>query len=286
MKIPRIISDWKPIFQAKKYGNYINDHTIIQECNGTWHLIGITGFGGGPSTERYFVHGLSEHLEGPFYEHSKVIDTGMLAWAPCVIEHEKNYYMYYGPSPTRMAVSPDLHEWFGYEISLQGNPPMTCHRDHFVLKCGTLEWLMYVSGIYKGRGCVSLLKSQDLLNWKFCGYALTSGPELLLKPAWGAFESPYIVKRDEWYYLFVTYTDCSPETYHQTLVFTSKDPCCFGCYREGRGGAEPVAVLFGHASEIITDGNGDDYITTCGWNGMNIPYEHCVSVAKLAWEDQ
>lgn len=186
MKIPKIVSDWKPMLRAEKYGNYVNDHTIIRDHEGIWHLIGITSHkkeGEGPSAERYFIHGISGSLHKPFQETSKVMDTGMTVWAPCVIEHDGYYYMYYGPSPTRMAVSPDLHEWFGYEIFLQGHPPMACHRDHFVLKIGVSKWLMYVSGIKERRGCISLLESYDLLHWNFKGYALTSGSSASLTPA-------------------------------------------------------------------------------------------------------
>lgn len=285
MRVPQIASEWKPVLEARKFGNYINDHTIIRDHQGNWHIIGITSHGGGPSSERYFIHGISENLQGPYMEHSKVVDTGMLAWAPCIVEHRGCYYMYYGPSPTRMAVSPDLHEWFGYEISLQGHPPMACHRDHFVLKVDESEWLMYVTGIKEVRGSIALLKSSDLLSWTFSGYALTSGPNLALTPAWGAFESPYVVKKDSKYYLFITYTDCSIENYNRTLVFCSDDPCDFGCYNEGECGAVPVTSIFAHAPEIITDEDGTDYITTCGWNGKGIPFEHCVSMAKLNWEE-
>ncbi|MDP4133991.1 MAG: hypothetical protein Q8882_08270 [Bacillota bacterium] len=282
MKIPVIKSEWKKLFGPERFGDYVNDHTIIKDNNGIWHLIGITSFEGVPSMERYFVHARGENLSEPMAEWTKNIDTGALAWAPCVIEHRNAYYMYYGPSPTKMAVSIDLNEWMGYEIRLNGNPPMSCHRDHFVLRISENQWLMYVVGIRDGKGCVSCLESSDLLSWDFSGYALTLGDDAVLMPPWGAIESPYVVFMDDLYYLFVTYTDCSKDTYNNTLVFCSDNPKSFGEYNSGESGALPVATLSAHAPEIIKDEKGW-HITTCGWKSAPVPIPGCVSIADLEW---
>lgn len=278
MHIPTITSDWKILFKPEKYGKYVNDHTVVKLKDG-YRLIGITGFDGLPCNERYFVNAYGTNLNTPFTEDCKSVDTGTLAWAPCVIEKDHVYYMFYGPSPTKLAVSVDLKEWMGYEIRLNGNPIFAVHRDHFVLKTGE-TYLMYAVGLYNGRGCVSVMSSENLTDWEWCGYALTSGEDAPLKPAWGAFESPFVVKRDDGYYLFVTYTDSDNETYNNTLVFYSTDAKNFGVYNGGKGGTEPIARLKCHAPEIVEDG-GKYYITTCGWPTRDTPNKGCVSVAEL-----
>lgn len=283
MKIPHITGDWKILFKPEKNGNYVNDHSIVQGADGKWHLYGITSFEGVPSQERYFVHGVGDSLYIPFDEVGRSIDRGTLAWAPCVINKGENYYMFYGPSPTSLAVSFDMFEWFGTNVCLKDEPLMGAHRDHFVLKIAEDKYLMYVVGVYQKRGAVSCFSSADLVTWQFEKFALTSGTEAPLKPAWGAFESPFVVKKDGLYYLFVTYTDCSDSTYNDTLVFCSDDPMHFGSYCGDKDAAVPITKLQAHAAEVIEQ-NGNYYITTCGWNTKPNPNRGAVSIARLEWQ--
>ena len=283
MKIPYISGEWKILFKPEYNGNYVNDHTIVVGSDGKWHLYGITSFECKPALERYFVHGVGENLDTQFKEVGRSIDRGTLAWAPCVIKKEDNYYMFYGPSPTSLAVSFDMYEWFGTKVTLNNEPLMGAHRDHFVLKIDDNRYLMYVVGVYNKRGAVSCFSSCDLLTWNFEGYALTSGEDAPLNPPWGAMESPYVVCKDGLYYLFVTYTNCSDDTYCNTMVFCSEDPTNFGVDNGEKDGAKPITELNAHAPEILQE-NGKYYITTCGWRGKPLPYEGAVSVATLDWK--
>ena len=45
MKIPYISNEWRILFKPEKYGNYVNDHTIVKGSDGDWHLYGITTCG-------------------------------------------------------------------------------------------------------------------------------------------------------------------------------------------------------------------------------------------------
>ena len=121
-------------------------------------------------------------LNEPFNEVGRSIDRGTLAWAPCVINKGENYYMFYGPSPTSLAVSFDMYEWFGTTVHLKDEPLMGAHRDHFVLKIAENEYLMYVVGTHNKKSSVSCFQSNDLLTWKFVGYALDSGENSPLNP--------------------------------------------------------------------------------------------------------
>lgn len=283
MKKPQITGEWKILFQPEKHGDYVNDHTVVKGSDGKWHLYGCTSFSGGPYNERYFAHGVGESLEQPMKEAGRSIDKGTLAWAPCVIEKEGNYYMFYGPSPTQLAVSFDMQEWYGYPVTLKNEPIMGAHRDHFVLKIAEDKYVMYVAGIYRKKGAISAFSSNDLLHWEFEGFALTSGKDAPLNPGWGAMESPFVVQKDGWFYLLVTYNDCTNETYCNTLVFASQDPLKFGEYNGGNDGAEVIATLHAHAPEVLLE-NGNYYITTCGWRSKPLPHKGAVSIAKLEWK--
>lgn len=287
VKKPVIIGEWKTLFRPVKAGCYVNDHSLVQDHRGAWHLFGITSHDGSPANERYFVHARAEQLisDEEMEEIGIVIDHGTRAWSPGVIQNKKQYYMYYGPSPTKLAISEDLNEWMGYEIGMCGQPPMSCHRDHFVMKLNEYTWMMYVAGVKDGYGAISCLVSNDLLNWRFVQYALTSEDDAPLKPGWGAFESPYVVKYGEFYYLFVTYTDCSIGNYQNTLVFASTNPYCFGTYTKSRHQEMVVAELCAHAGEVLFDEcTNSYYITTCGWRDYGIPIEGGVGIAKLEWQ--
>ena len=282
MKIPYIKSEWKTLFKPEKNGNYVNDHSIVIGSDNKWHLYGITSFVGLPSQERYFVHGVGESLDKPFKEDGRSIDRGTLAWAPCVINKGEYYYMFYGPSPTSLAVSFDMREWFGTNVTLIGEPLMGAHRDHFVLKISEDKYLMYVVGIHNKRGAVSCFSSSDLLTWQFEKFVLTSGELAPLNPAWGAFESPFVVKKDGLYYLFITYTNGADDNYNNTFVFCSNDPLSFGEYN-GNEGTQPITTIQAHAPEIL-ESNGKYYITTCGWNFKPVPIPGAVAIAELDWK--
>ncbi|MBQ8341974.1 MAG: hypothetical protein IJY22_06355 [Clostridia bacterium] len=282
MKVPHIAGEWRVLFSPEKNGNYVNDHTIVRGPDQKWHLYGITSMTGQPTDERYFVHGVGADLNAPFREVGRSIDRGTLAWAPCVIDKEQNYYMFYGPSPTSLAVSFDMYEWFGQTVTLQNEPLMAAHRDHFVLRLDDGTYLMYVCGVYQKRGAISCFSSEDLLAWRFEGYALTSGEQAPLHPAWGAMESPFVVKKDGEYYLFITYTDCSDKTYNDTLIFCSRDPLHFGEYNGEGEGAKPITKIYAHAPEVL-EVDGKWYITTCGWRRKPTPHTGAVSIAPLEW---
>lgn len=283
MRVPKIVGEWKPLFTPSKFGDYVNDHCIVPFGEG-YRLLGITSFSGRPVDEKYFVNAKATIFgENAFEEECVAINNGTPAWSPCVVLKDGFSYCFYGPSPTKLAVSYDFVEWMGQEIYFKGNPPASMHRDHFVYRCGD-KWYMYAVGIKDGRGCVSCMTSDNLIDWEWVGYALTLGEKAKLTPGWGALESPFVVDIDGKFYLFVTYTDSGDDTYNDTLVFTSDDLLNFGSY-ECDGGVEPVARLSCHAPEVLKV-NGEYYITTCGWKRKPVPNAGSVSFAKLDWVEE
>jgi beta-fructofuranosidase len=284
---PSITSEWKPLFIPEVYGRYVNDHSLVQDENRRWHLFGITSHAESDFSEceRYFVHAAGALNGEPMQELQKVCDNGVRAWAPSVVRHGPRYYMHYGPSPLRMATSMELTHWMEHTPVIQGAPLDSCHRDSMVLKNEHGGWLMYITGIDDNmNGVVSVLESDDLVNWRFIRFALKTADDTGVKPPWGGTESPFVVKIDRLYYLFITYTDCKQHNYHNTLVFASEDPTDFGSYTAGNHAETVVAELHAHAPEILQDSDGQWYITTCGWRGYHTPVEGGVGIAKLDWQ--
>jgi beta-fructofuranosidase len=194
--------------------------------------------------------------------------------------------MVYGPSPTRLALANDLstNEWWPHPVSLVGAPPFAAHRDHMIIRLNAYTWLMYVTGLHQGRSSIACFVSNDLFQWRFVQFALTSSGNAPVNPPWGAFESPFVVHRDGLYYLFTTYTDSSRANYHQTFVFTSASPFDFGDYTGDNHDALVVAELDAHAGEVVYD---DDtaawYVTSAGWRDAGAHTEGGVAIARLAW---
>lgn len=289
--VPRIASEWKPLFFPKKSGCYINDHSILMGPDGQWHLIGITNHAEAhdPEQERWFAHGRGASLFGGdlFTEMSPVCNDGTRAWAPGVIGHEGRYFMFYGPSPTKLAVSRDLHHWIREDVALIGAPLEACHRDHMVFLLEKSTWLLYATGLdAAGEGVISVFISNDLRNWRFVRHALRTCGKATLHPAWGATESPFVVCYKGWYYLSITYTDCQVGNYQQTLIFRSLNPFDFGVLDMDHPEESIVQRLQAHAPEYLYDEKEQAwFITTCGWRGFGLPHEGAVSIARLEWDD-
>ena len=284
--IPVITSDWKILFKPERYGRYVNDHTLVRHDDGLWHLFGITSHATEDFSEkeRYFVHAAGKLQGGePMRELGKVCDNGVRAWAPGVIKHGPRYYMHYGPSPMRLATSFELGHWMEHTPTITGAPLDSCHRDSMVFRVEDGLWLMYITGIDGKYGVVSVLESDDLVNWKFIRFALRTSGNAPYNPPWGATESPYVVHIDGLYYLFITYTDCKHHNYHNTLVFCSEDPTNFGEYTDDNEEDLVIAKLHAHAPEVIQDDDGQWFITTCGWINYGTPVEGGVAVARLDW---
>lgn len=287
--VPYIKGDWQLLFQPQKTGSYINDHTVYRHTDGSWHVIGITRTGGAdPQDERYFAHGSSPELitEGGFTEHDPICDYGQLAYAPHAINHEGVCHLFWGPMFMWLDTSGDMFNWkhegrlFDAMDTEFGRP----FRDTMTLKVGD-KWLMYSTGLKDGLPAVNLWESTDLHNWKEAGQALTFTAEALPATDASTAESPHVVKHGDWYYLFVTHTDCAPENYHQTLVFRSKDPRNFGEY-DGSD-SRVITRLASHAPEIVHDPDTDKwYITTCGWFEHAIVRNGAVMIAELGWHKE
>lgn len=213
---------------------YLKDHTIIEK-DGKYHLFSICGTAGQDwlkpwrnNNEETFLHAVSTDLlswETVGYvlrtgdkgqpDHSKI-------WAPHIIENNGTYYMFYAGVTHEqkegfadhieticLATSTDLENWTKHPNNpvfrapawaVSENPPIAA-RDPMVLRDGdNNRWIMYYTTFLQSdsglKHAVGIATSTDLTTWKDAGTAVTDDRN-------GATESPFVVKCEGKYYLFM-----------------------------------------------------------------------------------
>lgn len=249
---------------------YVNDHTLIRDEDGRWHVFGIWHpEPAAPLDETFFLHASADDLAStgdvewtvhPAVLHARPDKGETHVWAPHVIRHDGRYWMFYcggTADHTRyrieLATSTDLHVWEhdpdgplfedGYDA-----------RDPMVLRDGD-RWLMYctrTSTPAGGHHEVSVRTSHDLRHWSEPRVAYRSEES---GTHGGPTESPFVVRTTSGWVLFV----CESGQYDRTLAYFSTDPLRFS-----DAGRIPVD-LDEHCAEIVMD-DGRTWITGGGWN--------------------
>ncbi|MFE5592759.1 family 43 glycosylhydrolase [Streptomyces sp. NPDC056549] len=260
---------------------YLNDHTVIR-AQGRWHLFGIVGDsaerGEAPDStaEVSFAHASAPDPHGPWTPHpdALTVDPSYFGeehlWAPHVVEAGGRFWMFYaaggtdgGGAAVNLATSTDLFTW-----TREPSGPLfrgLVARDPMVLRVGG-EWVMYYTELSApgGHHVVAFRRSADLVRWSEPGVAFTDAST---DTTVSVTESPYVVERDGWYYLFI-----GPRNgYTGTDVLASRDPFRFDL--TGAAGHVP-----GHAVEVFADGE-TWYASAAGWFGQGL------YVAPLEWRD-
>jgi beta-fructofuranosidase len=259
---------------------YINDHCFIRDSNGTWHLFGITHMEPAlPMDEDNFAHATAQSLtqkgwkKEPFALSVDPKKGEVHLWAPYVIRHEGLYYMFYcaGDKNNRkykinLATSKDLYLWERHPAN-----PMVVDgydaRDPYIFRLGD-KWVMYYTATSTpagGNHTVAAQTSTDLIHWSDKKVAFEDPS----KGTWGGpTESPTVVRKGEFYYLFIGPRD----DYRGTSVYRSKDPFKWAIEDE-------VARIKSHAAEVVRDVGGKWYVSHCGWG------QGGVYLAPLEWND-
>lgn len=246
---------------------YINDHCFIKGPDNKWHMIGITGREAPkPWAENHLAHAVADQLTGKWekkpYALSARLDLNeTVLWAPHIIKKDDTYYMYYCGGDhdhkryqINLATSKDLYQWSRYT----GNPLFTDGydgRDPYIYHDEiNNRWIMYYTATTKPEGgnhIVAARISYDLVNWTKDRYVVYTDAG---KGTWGGnTESPVVIQRGDWYYLFIG----PGASYVTTKVFRSRD--LFSWVE-----SDEVDVLETHAAEIIEAEDGKWYISHCG----------------------
>ncbi|MEV0293629.1 family 43 glycosylhydrolase [Nocardia sp. NPDC050710] len=243
---------------------YINDHTVVRDDTGRWHLFGITHpEPADPFHEVEFAHATAQELRGRWTKRAPALTVAAAygethLWAPHVIYSGGRYFMFYaggGPDRTRAAInlatSPDLFRWTrspsgplfrdGYDA-----------RDPMVLRIGE-KWVLYycaTSAPQGGHHVVAYRLSTDLHHWGERHIAYT---DPTVGTDAGNTESPFVMRHNGSWYLFI-----GPRPgYVGTDVFRSDSPFRF---RIG----DKVGHIAAHAAELVHDGQRW-WITHAGW---------------------
>ena len=276
------VGDFQKIYdpsvgEQKKW--YINDHCFILG-DGLWHLFGIThAEPANPIDEDNLAHATAANLtQSPWEkeEYALSVDADWKEehlWAPHVIFHKGLYYMYYCAGDKdntkyriHLATSKNLYDWTRH----RANPVIVDGydaRDPYVLRLKD-KWVIYYTATSEpggGNHVVCCQTSDDLIGWKDKRIVFTDPST----GTWGGpTESPTVVRRGKYYYLFI-----GPRgNYTTTCVYKSKDPFNWSIEQE-------VARINSHAAEVIRDIDGNWYVSHCGWG------QGGVYLAPLQWND-
>nr|MBC7245275.1 hypothetical protein [Chloroflexota bacterium] len=302
--VPRIAGEWQSLFKPAQYGYYINDHTVFQDAQGNWRLVGITSLTDGDyNQEKYFAVAVSKDfppLDG-MQEQTPIADFGELAWAPHVLYAQGKYHMFWSPHKLHQMTSLDGIGWEDHRITMS-TPYHKFFRDAMVLQVAENQWLLYTTarGAYYSQ--IDLYQSFDLEHWQYIRTALGSSWGSERNSAFASMESPFVLQYDGHYYLSLTYNNDSffwpailmlfriwPDkaSYNETLVFHSDNPYDFGVYR-GKGRSPTLLTqLEAHAPEWIYHAQRDQwYITTAGWPWVATLTSGEVAIAPIAWQPQ
>lgn len=249
---------------------YAYDHTIIYNSkDAKWHLYGIV------ADNRQFIHLTADSLTQRGWSKQKEFRyKGQEIWAPHIIKNADTFYMYYTsigvPRQIRYAVSKDLYNWehptdeplFAYSNEITNNQK---NKDPMVFKHGDI-WIMYFSMLKDDKHwVVGYSTSKDLINWegpKICFDEHTENPGV---------ESPFVVKRGEYYYLTLSARPTWP--YGGQDIFKSKSPFLW------QTSDLVKRINPWHAAEIMRDLDGKWYYSRSSGN------QHDFRMAELFWND-
>ena len=266
MYVPQLSTTWYDAQRIVGRGNeFLSDFLLIQDTQNRWHCIGI----GGNGSDQTFFHAIGNDLLKTFRYTDRVYSNGTTnfdntykMWAPYAIftEDGQTAYMYYhhqtkdNRAEMRILQSTDstLEKWVPVDISdLEENSiAFTGNgcRDACIFYDDEVgKYLMY----YAATG-ICLRTSDDLIHW--------SEPTVVMTAPDGfqEAESPFVIKRYGYYYLFVSGFD-----YGRMAVYASKD------YRNfGHPINDLIGELNGHAPEIVTV-DGKDYIACAAINATD-----------------
>lgn len=246
-----------------------NDFCIEQDDNGLWHLFSITWYRAkDPSIPRIWLsHATAENFLGPWKREPYVRLSETNNWAPHIVRSKDKpgkAYMFLGGMEydTLRAYEADSDNFFDWKLykdfgqTYGSRDPMLFYVEEDEL------WYMYATFTTQENENVgiSISTSKDLEEWKMVKIIpAISGDNL--------DESPYVVKKSGYYYLFSTVSSRGFYIGIPTRVFRSEYPD----FRDIKTTAKEncITELPVHAVEIVESGN-KLYLCQTGTGGPGI----------------
>lgn len=297
--IPKIIGEWKHVYQPKedifpgpdskrfKTGQHypswqVNDHFILKGKDNSWHALGIShpSIEPGPEeknpheAEWFLFHAVSAKgkLEDNLSNGSWLDKTRVLPpserpkemreiHSPHILAYKNGYFMVYGQSPIRYALSDDLYKWHPMGELFR---EVEGARDPSIIKYENLYYMSYTT-----RQKILVRTSADLLTW--------SSPITIFelqKGETGGPESPRILLMNGGFYLIYCRWDANLTNLNyqnKSYVYYSNDILNFK-------NRKPIAAIEGHAPEFFQDENANWWISSA-----ERPFRG-VSIAPVKWE--
>ena len=279
--VPELVGDYVHIYQPGgetyrsvdhplfKTGTYCdtwvsNDFSIINDGN-TWHMIGITGprlpkeiyrdefdrnpgHGHGPELQLFHASADGKTFAEVFKRHS-FSDLGNILsscdrpgerpeiWAPYLVKRDDGFHLVYSPQRIRQRITTDFKTWAPAD-------------DLFVCNSDSARDLNSVTMTFTDFA---------LKNWSEEKVLYTSHFKN------GDPESPFLIKKDGFYYLFWCIYDGRNGAFdNRTYVFAAKT-------LEELYDQAPLTMLPAHAPELVRDTNGDWYLLSAYYpnNGVS-----------------
>lgn len=205
-----------------KDGEYVKDYFIIKEKD-SFHLFYNVGDAGAtqlweePDNEKAFGHATSKDLQT--WNHQprilKVIPNsweGQVVSAPSIVKYQDTFYMVYtgfddrirGKQSVGLATSTDLYNWQRCQKNPIAKAPAYTKidttgwldfRDAHIIRYKNEFLLFTMTTSKEGKGVIAIASSDDAVNWKELGPALTTFKEP---------ESPCVFEHKGFYYMFVS----------------------------------------------------------------------------------
>jgi len=311
LKIPVIDGGCQLVYEPvpeKPNTWFVNDHCLFQEANGRIHYFGIEN--PYPSTaqaipwvskeldaaERPFILTIYKMLHGHLYGKARgthyrighaIADTIWGPWQRCsaaldgkadskhygspfVVGYEGRFWMLL-PSETGLAVSDDLMQWDIVKADTPWDALGKGHRDPCVLRLEDGTFLQYyASSDPNNRHVINVARSNNLLKWERLDPCFIGN---IPEATWsGIYESPYVLVRDELFYLFVGF---SHRRYYETFVVVSDNPYHFDS-------ENTITTLLTHAPEFI-EIEGQTYMSSCGIEDPQYLNHSGLWISKIQW---
>ena len=249
-------------------GRYLNEPTLIRGDDGTWHVYANSNTGKGePWGERQLLHATAPTLHGPWTTQPDILSvtdpgaTEGVMHAPFVFRDGAVWRILYFDSTKdenvglRTATSPDLWTWTREPLPWPGG------RDPMVLQRPTGNLLYTTVSLLQADGRHDAVR----VDQQTTAPSFTHLPDALYDAAvcpyacWGWFESPFVVEKDGYAFLFITWTSSVANTpdYLRTAVFRSTDPTHFDF-------GTPLTEFTAHGAEWHEEG-GQFWLTSGGW---------------------